>query len=81
MNEEIVLSPLKKKTTFNYPQKPSVKSKLEPNPDADKYKNEFGGRIEAVERKLALFRNARSSCICCRVSSALHRLQQRLYLQ
>ena len=54
------------------------KPKLERNPDADKYKNPFGGRIQPVERQLRLFRNPRSTCICCRFVSVLHRLHQRI---
>jgi hypothetical protein len=57
------------------------KPKLERNPDADKYKNPFGGKIQPVERQLALFRNARSTCICCRFDSVLHRLHQRIHLR
>uniref|UniRef100_A0A914Z7V5 Kinesin motor domain-containing protein n=1 Tax=Panagrolaimus superbus TaxID=310955 RepID=A0A914Z7V5_9BILA len=55
------------------------KPKLERNPDADKYKNPFGGKIQPIERQLALFRNPRTHCICCRCERALHRLQQRIY--
>uniref|UniRef100_A0AC34FGW0 Kinesin motor domain-containing protein n=1 Tax=Panagrolaimus sp. ES5 TaxID=591445 RepID=A0AC34FGW0_9BILA len=67
------------------PQRPFTKlkekPKLERNPDADKYKNPFGGRIQPVERQLAIFRNARTQCICCRFESVLHRLQQRIHLR
>jgi hypothetical protein len=76
IEEDVVLSPLKK----DFP-KLEEKPKLERNPDADKYKNPFGGRIVPVERKMALFRNVRAICICCRCVSALHRLHQRIHLR
>uniref|UniRef100_A0A7E4ZT49 Uncharacterized protein n=1 Tax=Panagrellus redivivus TaxID=6233 RepID=A0A7E4ZT49_PANRE len=63
------------------PKRPvKEKPKLEPNPDADRYKNPFGGRIVPVEREMAIFRTGRNHCNCCRVDGPLHRLNKKTNL-
>ena len=50
---------------------------LERNPDLDRYKNSSGGKIIPVERRLALYRNPKGKCSCCRWESLLHRIHER----
>ena len=78
IEEDVLFSPLKRNFTKSTEK---TKPEIEPNPDADKYKNPFGGRILPVERKVALFRIPRSTCLCCRFVSVLHRLHQRVHLR
>ena len=54
-----------------------TRNSLERNPDLDRYQNSFGGKIIPVERRLALYRNPKGKCSCCRWESLLHRIHER----
>uniref|UniRef100_A0AC34RJ53 Uncharacterized protein n=1 Tax=Panagrolaimus sp. JU765 TaxID=591449 RepID=A0AC34RJ53_9BILA len=73
--DEQLLSPTRKPCQTKKERKSFAN--LERNPDLDRYMNACGGKITPVEQRLALYRNPKTKCTCCRWISLLHRIHQK----